>query len=123
MTSSGKLWSAGAAPGADRRSLWQDCVVMASRGKLRSCREIDALCEDTLIEEFLFGRVSREAILQELGPERLNEIEYERDALRRDVVWGLKGANRDAFLAAVMNPPEPTEKLRKALRRHRQVLG
>jgi uncharacterized protein (DUF1778 family) len=29
----------------------------------------------------------------------------------------LVGANRDAFLAAVMEPPEPTEKLVAALRR------
>ena len=35
----------------------------------------------------------------------------------------LLGADRDAFLAAVMNPPEPTEKLRAALKRHREVLG
>ena len=35
----------------------------------------------------------------------------------------LVGADRDAFLAAVMNPPAPTEKLRAALRRHREVLG
>jgi hypothetical protein len=27
-----------------------------------------------------------------LGPERLEEIEYQRDALRRDFEWGLKGA-------------------------------
>ncbi|MFL6260414.1 MAG: DUF1778 domain-containing protein [Thermoanaerobaculia bacterium] len=35
----------------------------------------------------------------------------------------LAGADRDAFLEAVMNPPEPTEKLVAALRRHREVLG
>jgi uncharacterized protein (DUF1778 family) len=35
----------------------------------------------------------------------------------------LVGADRDAFLAAVMNPPEPTAKLRAALRRHREILG
>jgi uncharacterized protein (DUF1778 family) len=34
----------------------------------------------------------------------------------------LVGADRDAFLEAVMNPPEPTEKLVAALRRHREVL-
>lgn len=32
-------------------------------------------------------------------------------------------ADRDAFLAAVMDPPEPTEKLVAALKRHREVLG
>lgn len=35
----------------------------------------------------------------------------------------LLGADRDAFLDAVMDPPKPTEKLLAALRRHREVLG
>jgi len=35
----------------------------------------------------------------------------------------LTGANRDAFLAAVQNPPEPTDKLIVALRRHRDLMG
>lgn len=35
----------------------------------------------------------------------------------------LVGADRDAFLAAVMDPPKPTEKLVAALRRHRDVMG
>jgi uncharacterized protein (DUF1778 family) len=35
----------------------------------------------------------------------------------------LVGADRDAFLAAVLDPPEPTEKLVAALRRHRAMLG
>jgi uncharacterized protein (DUF1778 family) len=35
----------------------------------------------------------------------------------------LSGADRDAFLDAVLNPPEPTEKLISALRRHRQLMG
>src|SRR5262249_28681013 len=35
----------------------------------------------------------------------------------------LVGTDRDAFLNAVMNPPEPTEKLMAALRRHREILG
>jgi len=34
----------------------------------------------------------------------------------------LVGADRDAFLKAVLDPPEPTEKLVAALRRHRAVL-
>lgn len=33
----------------------------------------------------------------------------------------LVGADREAFLAAVANPPEPTERLVAALRRHRKV--
>jgi uncharacterized protein (DUF1778 family) len=35
----------------------------------------------------------------------------------------LRDADRDAFLDALLNPPEPTEKLVAALRRHRQVSG
>jgi uncharacterized protein (DUF1778 family) len=35
----------------------------------------------------------------------------------------LVGADREAFLDALRNPPEPTEKLVAALRRHRAVLG
>jgi uncharacterized protein (DUF1778 family) len=35
----------------------------------------------------------------------------------------LAGADRDAFLAAVLDPPEPTERLVAALRRHRAVVG
>ncbi|MGH6897925.1 MAG: DUF1778 domain-containing protein [Geminicoccaceae bacterium] len=41
--------------------------------------------------------------------------EHERMALR--------GADRDAFLEAVLNPPEPTEALVAALRRHRELFG
>jgi uncharacterized protein (DUF1778 family) len=35
----------------------------------------------------------------------------------------LTGADRDAFLQAVLNPPEPADKLVAALRRHRDLLG
>jgi uncharacterized protein (DUF1778 family) len=35
----------------------------------------------------------------------------------------LAGADQEAFLAAVLEPPEPTEKLVAALRRHRALLG
>lgn len=35
----------------------------------------------------------------------------------------LVGADRDVFLEAVMNPPEPSERLVAALRRHREILG
>jgi uncharacterized protein (DUF1778 family) len=35
----------------------------------------------------------------------------------------LTGADRDAFLDAVMNPPKPAPRLVKALRRHRKLMG
>jgi len=53
---------------------------------------IQALYRETLIEAYLLGQVSRATLLQELGPEQLEKIEYQRDALRRDVAWGLEGA-------------------------------
>ena len=53
---------------------------------------VEALSQEALIEAFLLGKVSRETALRELGPDRLAEVEYQRDALQRDVEWGLKGA-------------------------------
>jgi uncharacterized protein (DUF1778 family) len=35
----------------------------------------------------------------------------------------LTGADREAFLEAVLNPPEPTEDLIAALRRHRDLVA
>jgi uncharacterized protein (DUF1778 family) len=35
----------------------------------------------------------------------------------------LTGSDRDAFLAALGNPPEPTEALVAALKRHRELFG
>lgn len=53
---------------------------------------IDTLYQEALTEAYLLGQVPRETALHELGPDRLEEIDYQRDALRRDVQWGLKGA-------------------------------
>ena len=35
----------------------------------------------------------------------------------------LTGADRDVFLKAILKPPEPTEKLVAALKRHRALFG
>ena len=51
---------------------------------------IQVLYQEVLIEAYLLGRVPRETVLKELGLERLEEVEYQRDALQRDVEWGLK---------------------------------
>ena len=53
---------------------------------------VETLYRDALVEGFLLGRVPREKILHEVGPEALAEIEMQRDALRRDVEWGLRSA-------------------------------
>lgn len=51
---------------------------------------IQVLYREVLIEAYLLGQVPRETILKEMGLEQLEEIEYQRDALQRDVMWGLK---------------------------------
>ncbi|HVR99902.1 MAG TPA: DUF1778 domain-containing protein [Thermoanaerobaculia bacterium] len=53
------------------------------------------------------------------------DLAYEgaRKVLEEHERMVLLGADREAFLAAVMEPPEPTEKLVAALRRHRDVMG
>lgn len=53
---------------------------------------VETLYQEALLEAFLLGKVPRETALRELGPDRLAEVEYQRDALQRDVEWGLKGA-------------------------------
>jgi hypothetical protein len=53
---------------------------------------IQVLYREALIESYLLGQAPREVVLKELGPERLEEIDYQRDALQRDVAWGLKNA-------------------------------
>ena len=45
---------------------------------------------------------------------------YVLDEHRRMV---LAGTDRDAFLAAVLNPPGPTDKLVAALQRHRDLIS
>ena len=35
----------------------------------------------------------------------------------------LTGTDRDVFLNALLNPPEPTRRLIEALRRHRRLIG
>lgn len=53
---------------------------------------VETLYQEALTEAFLMGEIPRETALRELGPDRLIEIEYQRDALQRDIEWGLKGA-------------------------------
>jgi len=61
---------------------------------------------------------------RELKKERL-DLAYEgaRRILDEHERMVLLGADQDAFLDAIMDPPEPTGELLAALRRHREVLG
>jgi uncharacterized protein (DUF1778 family) len=53
------------------------------------------------------------------------DLAYEgaRRALEEHERMLLTGADRDAFLKALLNPPEPTEPLVAALKRHRELFG
>jgi hypothetical protein len=53
---------------------------------------IQVLYREALVEAYLLGKIPRERLLEEIGPEELEEIEYQRDALQRDVNWGIHGA-------------------------------
>ncbi|HYU31547.1 MAG TPA: hypothetical protein VEW48_05250 [Thermoanaerobaculia bacterium] len=53
---------------------------------------VEALYREALVEGFLLGRIPREKVLLEVGLEALTEIELQREALQRDVAWGLRGA-------------------------------
>jgi len=55
-------------------------------------QDVRTLNRQVLVEAYLLGQVSRETVLEELGPEQLEEIEYQRDTLQRDVAWGLQNA-------------------------------
>jgi hypothetical protein len=52
---------------------------------------IQLLYQEAIIEAYLLGQVSREHALKILGSTMLEDIEYQRDALKQDVEWGLKG--------------------------------
>jgi len=53
---------------------------------------VELLYREALVEAYLLGKVPRETALKELGRESLEEVEYQRDSIRRDIEWGLKGA-------------------------------
>jgi hypothetical protein len=52
---------------------------------------VQILYREALIEAYLLGQIDREKILDEIGPEELETIEYQRDAIQRDVQWGMQG--------------------------------
>lgn len=49
---------------------------------------VQILYRETLSQAYILGQVPREMVLQQLGPEQLADLEYQRDVLLRDVAWG-----------------------------------
>jgi uncharacterized protein (DUF1778 family) len=58
-----------------------------------------------------------------ISARRKLSADHERLELHEHERMDLIGADRDAFLEAVLHPPQPTEKLVAALKRHRVVFG
>lgn len=50
---------------------------------------IQLLYQEAVTEAYLLGQLSHEQALTELGPNTLADLEYQREALKRDVEWGL----------------------------------
>ncbi len=40
---------------------------------------------------FIEGKLSREEAVRILGLDTVEELEYQKDAIRRDIQWGLRG--------------------------------
>lgn len=51
-----------------------------------------SIYQDALVQAFLAGEVPRAWMLDEIGADRLLEVEQQRDAFGSDLAWGLKGA-------------------------------
>lgn len=51
---------------------------------------IHKLYQETLIQAYLLGQVSRELVLQTIGQAQLTEIEYQRAMLQRDIAWAMQ---------------------------------
>ena len=48
---------------------------------------VEALYREALVDAYLMGEIERDRALRELGPDLLDTVEAQRDALRRDVAW------------------------------------
>ena len=70
-----------------QRHRQQDEVTVLAQAMREGIR---VLYRETLLEAYLLGTAPREQVLAEFGPEALADAEAQRDALRRDVAWGLR---------------------------------
>ncbi|MCK5524841.1 MAG: hypothetical protein KAI83_17075 [Thiomargarita sp.] len=50
---------------------------------------VHLLYQEAITEAYLLGTISRKQALKTLGTDILEEIDYQRDALKHDVEWGL----------------------------------
>lgn len=50
---------------------------------------IRVIYQEAVTEDYLAGKISRDYALKELGLEKLMEIEFQREAIKKDIEWGL----------------------------------
>lgn len=53
---------------------------------------LETLYREAVIDAYLGGQIPREELVRELGVAGAAEVDQRRDALRKDVQWGLAGA-------------------------------
>ena len=51
---------------------------------------VDVLYRQHVIDRFVAGTLSRSEAVAVLGPELVEDLEYQREALARDIAWGLR---------------------------------
>jgi uncharacterized protein (DUF1778 family) len=92
------------------------------RSRLRAARE-----RKTARMELRLAPSAKQVIQRAMSATGLaaGDLAYEgaRRVLEEHERMLLTGADRDAFLKALLNPPEPTEALVAALKRHRELFG
>ena len=50
---------------------------------------IRVIYQEAVTEDYLAGKIPRDYALKELGLEKLMEIEFHREAIKKDIAWGL----------------------------------
>lgn len=51
---------------------------------------ITKLYDDAVTEAYLEGKIERSSAIAELGAEKVSELDYALESVKRDVAWGLR---------------------------------
>jgi hypothetical protein len=54
-------------------------------------RGVHSMYREALALSYLQGRIAREVLVQECGPEYVDRVDRERKAIDEDVAWGTSG--------------------------------
>ncbi len=50
---------------------------------------IRVLFQDAIVENYLNGNITRKAVIEKLGYEKVQRIDFQRDVIKKDIAWGL----------------------------------